>query len=65
MISLHATGKCNAVDTLDMTSNEEKMGPIGCLVGHATNFHNRILDSGNISKHLLKEEIQKLPGGSY
>jgi len=48
---LYATGKCNAVDTQVMTSNEAKMRHVGCLVGHATNFDSEILDSGHISKH--------------
>jgi len=47
--------KCNAIDILGMTSTEAKMGRIGCLVAHATNSNNEILDSGYISKHSQKK----------
>jgi len=42
VISSYATGKYNAVDTLGMTSNEVKMGHIGCLVGHLISFGSEI-----------------------
>ena len=44
-----------------MTTNEVKMGHIGCLMGHATNFDSGILNSGHISKHQLKEEKSNYP----
>ena len=45
-----------------MTSNEEKMRHIICLVGYATNSDNWILDSGHISKDPLKEENPETTG---
>ena len=58
-VSLYVTGKCNAVDTLGMISNEAKMRHVGCLVGHATNSDSGILYSGYIFKHSLKNEKPK------
>ena len=56
VISSYVKGKCNALNTLGMTSNEAKMGQIGCLVGHATDSDSGILDSEHISKHSQEEE---------
>jgi len=41
----YVISKCNAVDILDMTSNEVKIGHVGCLVGHTTNSYSETLDS--------------------
>jgi len=51
--SICVTGKCNAVDTLGITHNDERMRDMTCLGGHTSN-DGGTLDSDTNSKQAEK-----------
>jgi len=62
--SIYATCKCNAIGTLGITPNDERMRYVGCPGGHISNYGGT-LNSDTNSKQLEKEEALEIIAGFW